>query len=233
MSALLEGHGLELAGRLAVTDLWVAEPQLVCLVGPNGSGKTSLLHALARIGASNGRVRIEDSDIDAAAPAARRHLFTFLPASRDLLWPLTVRDVAGLGLDASEDEIAVALERLELTDFSERRIDRLSTGERSRVLLARAFAARPRLLLLDEPIANLDPLWQLRLMEMLGQEVRDGRGVIVALHDLDLAARYADRLIVMQNGRIAEDGDPRAVIAGPCIPAVFGIEKSSAGWRPV
>ena len=233
MSALLEARALSLGTRLAPTDLLVAEPQLVCLVGPNGSGKTSLLHALSGIGSAGGSVTIRGIDARAAAPAERRRLSAFVPATREMLWPLTARDVAGLGLDATDEEIDAALAALALTDFAERRVDRLSTGERSRVLLARALAARPRLLLLDEPVANLDPLWQLRLMEMLLEQVRDrGQGAIVALHDLDLAARYADRLIVIDKGRIAADGDPGEVIAGPCIPAVFGIERGSEGWRP-
>ena len=233
MSALLDARALSLATRLVPTDLLVAHPQLVCLVGPNGSGKTSLLHALSGIGPAGGRVAIDGVDARAAPPAERRRLFAFVPATREMLWPLTVRDVAALGLDAKDEAIDAALEELALTAFSNRRVDRLSTGERSRVLIARAMAARPRLLLLDEPVANLDPLWQLRLMEMLRDHVRArGQGAIVALHDLDLAARYADRLIVMNDGRIAADGDPREVIAGPCIPAVFGIERSAEGWRP-
>lgn len=233
MTALLAATGLALPGRLQPTDLRIDTGQLVCLVGPNGSGKTSLLHALAGIGRPAGEVTIAGTDLAKTSPSARRQLLSFLPASRDVAWPLTARDLVQLG-NPTTAETESALRLLELAPFAERRMDTLSTGERSRVLIARALAPRPRLLLLDEPVANLDPLWQLRLMDMLATLTREGgRAVLVALHDLDLAARYADRLIVMSAGRIAADGAPDAVIDGGAIRTVFGIEKGEAGWRPV
>jgi iron complex transport system ATP-binding protein len=196
--------------------------ELVCLVGPNGSGKTSLLHALAGIGRPSGEVRIGGDDPTQVGPAARAQLLTFLPASRDVPWPLLARDLVALGgaADFPPD--------LELEPLLDRRVDQLSTGERSRVLLARALAPRPKLLLLDEPTSNLDPLWQIRLMEMLKEELKDaGRAALVAIHDLDAAARYADRILVMNEGRIAAEG-----VEGPHIAAIFGIERIDGEWRP-
>ena len=234
MTPLLHASGLSLAGRLEATDLVISEPQLVCLVGPNGSGKTSLLHALAGIGRPGGEAAIDGIDVRSAAPDAKRRLLSYLPAAREAAWPLSARDLVRLGLPAgAELDAEAALEALALLPLAERRVDRLSTGERSRVLIARALAPKPRLLLLDEPVANLDPLWQLRLMDLLAGLTRtSGQAVLIALHDLDLAARYADRLIVMDRGRIAADGDPPALIGGGTIRAVFGIEKGEGGWRP-
>jgi len=235
MTAPLAATGLALPGRLEPTDLLVDAPSLVCLVGPNGSGKTSLLHALAGIGAPSSTVRIGGVDCGGAAPAERRRLLAFLPASREAAWPVTVRDLVALGLPAgaAAAEADWAIAALALEEFANRRIDQLSTGERSRALIARALAPKPRLLLLDEPVANLDPLWQLRLMDLLKRTVAAGQTVLIALHDLDLAARYADRLIVMNARRIVADGEPRALIEGDAIRSVFGIQMGKDGWQPV
>ncbi|HYI41368.1 MAG TPA: ABC transporter ATP-binding protein [Allosphingosinicella sp.] len=231
MTELLTAEQAALPGRLGPVDFRMGGPELVCLVGPNGSGKTSLLHALARIGAPSGEVRIDGRRPEDLGPAERRRLLSYLPASRDIAWPLAAADVVRLG--AGEAETLEAMEALELDRFARRRVDRLSTGERSRVLIARALAPRPRLLLLDEPVANLDPLWQLRLMEMLRLAVAGGQGAMVAMHDLDLAARYADRLVLMENGGIVADGEPVSVLGSERLEAVFGIRKVGGEWHPL
>ena len=232
MTALVEADGLALPGRLFETSLRLEAGELACLVGPNGSGKTSLLHALAGIGRPAGRVRIGGEDPSAAAPVRKARLLTFLPATKELRWPLCARDLVALG-GAGGNEVDEAIDRLELTALAGRRVDRLSTGERSRVLIARALAPNPKLLLLDEPAANLDPLWQIRLMEMLEAGLRrTGQAALVAMHDLDAAARYADRILVMDQGRIAADGKPREILASEHIPRVFGIARVNGEWRP-
>jgi iron complex transport system ATP-binding protein len=196
---------------------------LVCLVGPNGSGKTSLLHALAGIGGRTGEVRLDGADPRRAGSAQRMKLITFLPAAREAAWPLLARDAISLG---GGD---VVPPELELDALLDRRLDTLSTGERGRVMLARALAPKPRLLLLDEPVANLDPLWRIRVMELIRAETRVGnRAAIVAIHDLDAAARYADRILVMNGGRIVAEG-----LDGPHVAKVFGIALTGGEWRPV
>ena len=230
MTALLQASAVALPGRLRPTDFAMEAPELVCLVGPNGSGKTSLLHALARIGGAAGAVAVDGLRPEDLPPARRRRLLSYLPASRDIAWPLTARDLVRLGSGADEADEAMAA--LDLTPWADRRVDRLSTGERSRVLIARALAAKPRLLLLDEPVANLDPFWQLRLMERLGESVRRGQGAVVAMHDLDLAGRFADRLVLMDQGAIVAEGEPEAMLGSPRLSEVFGIERVDGLWRP-
>jgi iron complex transport system ATP-binding protein len=235
MKLLVEANGLSLPGRLKETSLSLQAGSLCCLIGPNGSGKTSLLHALAGIGAPSGTVLIEGADPRLLAPQLRQRLYSYLPASREIAWPLSASDLIALGLgQRSPARIKELLRSFGLEDFASRRIDRMSTGERSRVLIARALASRPRLLLLDEPASNLDPLWQLKLMDHLAAEAgANGQAVLMAVHDLDLARCYADRLIVMHKGQVVADGMPGEVLAGSVIPAVFGIERSEGRWRPV
>jgi len=230
MTDLLRAEQAGLPGRLEPGDFRMGAPALVCLVGPNGSGKTSLLHALARIGGASGEVWIDGLRPERLAPDERRRLLSYLPASREIAWPLAAEDVIRLGGDEPGARRAMAV--LDLAPLARRRVDRLSTGERSRVLIARALASRPRLLLLDEPVANLDPLWQLRLMAGLREAVRDGQGAIVAMHDLDLAGRFADRLVLMEKGRIVADGEPGAILGSERLEQVFGIRKVEGEWRP-
>jgi iron complex transport system ATP-binding protein len=218
---MLEAGNLALPRRLFDVSLAIGAGELVCLVGPNGSGKTSLLHALAGIGGPSGEVRLDGVDPRTLGPARRPAFLTYLPATRDVPWPLLARDLIALGGSGA------AFPALALDALLDRRVDTLSTGERSRVLIARALAPRPRLLLLDEPTANLDPLWQIRLMELVRSEIRQsGRAALVAIHDLDAAARYADRILIMDGGRIVGEGLDR-------VPDIFGVERIAGEWREI
>jgi iron complex transport system ATP-binding protein len=231
--SLVVATDLSLPGRLRRTSLALEAGTLTCLIGPNGSGKTSLLHALAGIGRPGGRTLIGGIDPSLFGPGARQTLLTYLPASRDVPWPLGARDLIALG-GADESAIDEILGSLELEELAARRVDQLSTGERTRILIARALVPRPKLLLLDEPAANLDPLWQLKAMDFIRDSASDhAQAALVAMHDLELARAYADRLIVMQDCAVAADAAPAGLFEGPIIPAIFGIRKSGGGWRPI
>jgi iron complex transport system ATP-binding protein len=220
---ILKASRLGLAGRLFDVSLTIEAGELVALVGPNGSGKTSLLHALAGIGPAQGEVSICGVDPRRLGPAAKPQYLTYLPASRDVTWPMRAADLIALGGEVR------SIAGLELGQLLERRVDTLSTGQRSRILIARALVPSPKLLLLDEPTANLDPLWQFRLMELLRDEVGNkARAALVALHDLDLAEHYADRILVMAGGRVAAEG-----LSGAHMAKIFGIEREAGRWAPI
>ena len=228
-SLLASGVGLD--RRLDPTDLRVEPGAMVALVGPNGGGKTSLLRAIARVEQASGEVIIDDEDVDTLGEARRRRLIAFLPASRDIGWPIAARDVIALGLGARDTaRIDELIGLFELEQLSDRPIDRLSTGERARVLLARALAARPRLLLLDEPLSNLEPYWVLRLVEILRDAARQGAAVLVALHDLGQLASF-DRALLIAEGRVQMDETPADLITSERFEEIFRIRPAYGGWQ--
>ena len=226
----LSARQVAIAGRLQATDLDVRAGELVALVGPNGGGKTSLLRALARIETASGVVAIDGEDLDLAPLARRRHLLSFLPASRDVTWPISTRDVIALGLDRPDtgriDEL-IAL--LELEKLADRPVNRLSTGERARVLFARALAPNPAALLLDEPLSNLDPYWVLRIVAILETAARSGQAILVALHDLSQLHQFG-RALLISDGQVQIDEAPADLMASERFEAVFRIRAANGGW---
>jgi iron complex transport system ATP-binding protein len=229
MTALI-AKGIGIEGRLRPTDLDVRGGELVALVGPNGGGKTSLLRALARIESAAGDVAIGGEDVDRSPTPRRRQLLSFLPASRDVTWPICIRDVIELGLDRPDrDRVAELVARFELDDLADRPINRLSTGERTRVLTARAMAARSTVLLLDEPLSNLDPYWVLRFLEFFRGAAASGQAVLVALHDLG-QLRHFDRALLIAEGSVQMDGAPDNLMASERFEQVYRIRSTDGGW---
>ena len=226
----LAATGIALPCRLRATDLRLEAGQLIALVGPNGGGKTSLLRALAGVEDASGEVRIDGELVAGLDEARRGALLAFLPASRELGWPIAARDVIALGL-AKRDEARIEqlIHLLELEALADRPINRLSTGERTRVLLARAMAAGPKLLLLDEPFANLEPYWVLRLADILRDIANEGTLILVALHDLGQLDRF-DRALLVAGGTVQMEEAPADLMASERFEDVFRITAADGSW---
>ena len=231
MTSLLIAHGVGIAGRLAPTDLAIDPGQLIALIGPNGGGKTSLLRSVARTEDALGTVSVEGHDLDQMVEPQRRRLLAFMPASKEAAWPVRVADYIALGLDAPDPgRIADLLEQLELDRLADRPIDRLSTGERARAMLARALAGQARLLLLDEPLSNLDPYWVLRTIEILRAEIAAAAcSAMVSVHDLSLLDRF-DRVLLVSGGSLIADDAPAAILDSVEFGAAFRVEPAGCGW---
>ncbi|MGP1282382.1 MAG: ABC transporter ATP-binding protein [Parasphingopyxis sp.] len=235
MSARLIASGAAIAGRLEPCDLAFEGGTVTMLVGPNGAGKTSLLHALAGLSGTMGDIRVDGDAIATLSPAQRIRHLAFLGASREVRWPLRARDYIALGLPgtAHGDRADAALASLEASALAERRLDHLSTGERSRVMIARALAPQAGAVLLDEPCANLDPQWQLAILARLRSEAANGAAVILSIHDIDLARQHGDRAIVIDTGRIVADGVPSATLSDAIVAEVFGVAQRDGRWARV
>jgi len=205
------------------------------IVGPNGAGKTTLLRvALGLIVPSGGNVRVLDQPLSAWSREGLARTIAYLPQGADAHWPIMARQLVALGrlphraafapLSAIDAQaMDVALERCDAAQFAARRMDELSAGERARVLFARALATAAPVLLADEPAAHLDPAHQLQLMDLLREEANRGTAVAVTLHDLALASRHCDQVIVLHQGRVAADGTVDAALSDRALAQVFGI----------
>ena len=229
-------HALSHAPLLHDATLTLARGELVALLGPNGAGKTTLLRtALGLLPASSGSVTLDSRPLATLSAAERARAVAYLPQAREIAWPVAVRDVVALGRFAHGATLgrlsppdAAAVERAladcELTEFADRRADTLSGGEAARMHLARALAGEAALVLADEPVAALDPLHAHRVLGVLREATWAGQGVLTVLHDLNLAASYADRLVWMADGRIVADGSVTNTLTAERVRAVYGVE---------
>ncbi|MFI9585659.1 heme ABC transporter ATP-binding protein [Streptomyces sp. NPDC052236] len=234
-TALAEAHGLHV--RLGQRDVLLAielvarAGEVLALVGPNGAGKSTLLAALAAdLPAAQGVVRIAGRPVaDWSAPelALRRAV---LPQAAALSFPFPVEEVVRMGRapwagtardDEDDDAVAEAMAATEIAEFGRRPFSALSGGERARVALARVLAQRAPLLLLDEPTAALDLRHQELVLRICRERAAAGDAVVVVLHDLGLAAAYADRVAILHAGRVAAEGPPAEVFDGELLSGVY------------
>lgn len=221
-------------------DIDVAAGELVGLLGPNGAGKSTLLKTLAGLlRPSGGRVLLAGRELAHWPARARARQLAYLPQEAQCHWDLAVAEVVALGrlphrapwaaLDAhSRQVIAQAMRYADVAQFAERSIGSLSGGEKTRVLLARALAGEPAVLLADEPVTGLDPAHQLDVMTLLQQLAAQGAAVVAVLHDLTLAVRYCSRVVLLHEGRVAAQGTPAAALTPERLARCYGIRAYSA-----
>ncbi|MDX1561760.1 MAG: ABC transporter ATP-binding protein [Gammaproteobacteria bacterium] len=223
----LEAENIEVRYRehiaVAVPELALDTGEFVALVGPNGAGKTSLLRALAGLRLSSGVVSWQGQAVASMTARERARTIAYLPQTPRTGWPLKVKEIVELGrlphrrfgqrpTAADTARIERALEMTDTAGLADRPIDALSGGERMRVQLARAFAVDAPVLLVDEPVASLDPYHQLKVIELLAEYAAASRLVVAVLHDLTLAARRCTRMVLLDAGAIAADGPPANVL---------------------
>jgi iron complex transport system ATP-binding protein len=208
---------------------------VTAIVGPNGAGKSTLLTALAGLlRPQGGEIRLGADDLFAISARHRAQRIGFLPQIAEIAWGVEARVFAGLGrtpfigawgLSAADEAIVErAMMLAEATPLALRNVQTLSGGERARVLLARALAGEPQWLLADEPMTALDPGYQLDIAALFRRLAGEGKGVIVTMHDLHMAARVADRVIVLAAGKVLADGTPQVALAPDVLHAAYGIE---------
>jgi iron complex transport system ATP-binding protein len=242
MTAALVAHDLSVrfAGRAVLNGLSLElnPGEVTCIVGPNGAGKSTLMSCLAGLRKPDrGEVRLGARPVLSMPPRRRAQQVGFLPQAAEVAWSVEVETLVGLGRipyvgsggPGAEGKAAIAraLELTETQQLAHRTVDTLSGGERTRVLIARALAGEPQWLLVDEPLTGLDPGHQLDACALFVRLAREqGRGVVMTLHDLSMALRIADRVLVLADGRLLADGPPAEALSPQVIAAAYEVEAA-------
>jgi iron complex transport system ATP-binding protein len=239
-----QGLNVTLAGRLVLSDisLTLSAGHLVALVGPNGAGKTTLLRAFAGLVASQGEIHVRGEALSSLSLGDRARRFGYLPQGHLVHWPLPARDIVALGryphgatdparLNAKDAEAVLrAMQAADVVQFIDRRVTELSGGERSRVALARVLAVEAPVILADEPTSSLDPRHKIGVMQTLRAAANEGALVIVVTHDLGLAARFSDTVLVLSEGRLVSQGRPEDALSEQVMGEVFRVSAYRAEY---
>ncbi|MGM0525866.1 MAG: ABC transporter ATP-binding protein [Pseudomonadota bacterium] len=232
--------------RLHEINLTLTKPALVGVIGANGAGKSSLLKVIAGLEkVSQGDVFVAGKQLSDLNSKQRAAVLSYLPQNEQAQWDITVTELLAIGLlqhslgkQHRRQRLQKWLNYCDLTGLAERRLSTLSGGERQRAFLARALISEPQLLLCDEPTAALDIQHQLQTLTLLKQQSRAGRLVVCSLHDLSLAARYCDRLILIDQGKLLATGSPASVLTDVNLARAFAVSaewfchSSGVAWIP-
>ena len=238
--SLLSGHGIayniEAIRILEGIDIQIDAGEMVGLIGPNGAGKSSLLRLMTGVETcTRGEIRFDNKPLSQISAASRAQRMGYLVQGAMAYWPFSVEKVVELGRipyqkwwqqSSSDDraKVELAMSKTETLAYRNRIVTTLSGGEQTLVMLARIFATGPDLIFADEPVAALDPYHQLHVMEILRNHARDNRAAIVVLHDLNLAARFCDRLYLLNHGKLHCNGSISDVLTRANIAEVYGVD---------
>lgn len=203
--------------------------RVAVVLGANGAGKSTLLKSLAGLMAvDGGSVRLGDTDLLRIRGRDRGRAIGYLPQDAVVHWNIPVRDLVALGRlphgGGGEEAVASALRATDTAALADRTVRTLSGGERARVLMARVLAGEPRWILADEPLASLDPLHQLETLDLLKGAAVQGIGVVAVVHDLNHAARIADDIVLLKDGRILAAGSREEVLTAPLLAEAYGVQ---------
>ena len=203
--------------------------QVTAIVGPNGAGKTTLLKALLRLlPLGSGEIHLFGQNITARKAHQLAGRIGYLEQSPNIYWPLTVEALVTLGLGPGQS-LDAALQRTAVSEFRHRPVLDLSGGERARVLLARVLAAQAPVILADEPTLSLDPRHQIAILECFRRQAKAGTCVVLVMHNLLMAEKYADRIVVMDRGGLYADIATPLGLDDKTLQDVFGIGRSALG----
>ena len=219
-------------------DLHADRGQLVGLIGPNGAGKSTLLRAISGIlNYREGTIRLDGDDLKSLSSRDIAAGLALIPQIAPYTHGFTSIELVLMGryphlgrfqIEGKEDD-RIARDAMRLTrteQFADRTLDTLSGGERQRVFVSRALAQQPRVLLLDEPTSNLDVFHQLKVLDLVRKLVDGGLTAVAAIHDLNMAARYCDRLVLLKGGRVLSEGSPEEVLVPETIQSAFGVRAA-------
>ena len=233
---MLSAQDIALGERLAGVTATIRPGEVTAICGPNGAGKSTLLSCLAGLLVpESGEITLDSATLSSLPAAHRARAIGYLPQSPEVAWDVSVEALVSLGrlpwkgapASEAQDAIDSAIAALDLDDFRHRPVSRLSGGEKARALMARVLATRPRWLLADEPLANLDLAHAAALVARFREQAAQGRGVVLVLHDLASAMNHADRVLVLDRGTLAADGRPQEALSEEIIARVWGV---NARW---
>ena len=229
MGLNLKNIGVELSGKPILGDVSCAfsKGKIHVVLGPNGAGKSTLLKTIAGLVSYSGGIELNGLNLKQFSVKQRARSLAYLPQNYQIAWDILVRDVIAMGRYAHDDSDPIAIEHaMQVTDttrFAERTTGQLSGGELARVTLARVLAGKPDWILADEPLASLDPAYQLDMVTRFRDIAATGTAIIIVLHDINLAAKLADNVLMLKDGAVLTNGDAATALSADNLSKLYDI----------